>query len=638
MDGKEASLRQKSILVRRALECGQQLLARLSHYRVYLTAEERAKHRTATGDIDRQSKHTQKGQRFFLFDGQDSSSSNNEHNKYAPSLSPSQVSRDPDSMSIDEYPEEYTMAFGFWSCFPMLRRKAKDNRIYIRHNSQSTEPLKRNKDVVDLELHIAMSCGNISNIIIGEMNPKHRTSHASSLSTNSNSRKSKRFSTLSNEEMDIIDQYFVEYTGRLEYAICGPAVELLEDALSAAKAGEMSITGEVYRLATNQRLSIGFEKRNRFYIVHNKETDDHHNRRGVPPSVNSMRYHMGVANASTGYLANLPVELKRQASQLNVEPLVPRARNPEYMDMYDNNNPVYYKYINRSTLYRLQHSPDSNFPAQFRDVTIMFVSFGKLNVATTTGLAIVQKAFVCAIDILVKYEGMVQQFAVDDKGELLYAADALLLICMFLLGPTLLAVFGLPPLSHEREAVFAAKAAVELRDAYRKLDLPDFAIALSTGMIFNAVLPPRNPYRRDPSICGDTIVMAVRMLKFPFATKNVVCDASTKHQIRGLCDFEDKGENFVKGKIKPIQIYSIERFGHGGRPKRISLQEKEEDSHTDFIGYSSEMARATRFIADWNEAQNHHVLVISGPSGVGKSFFCHALNRKITSTEDVFSW
>lgn len=206
------------------------------------------------------------------------------------------------------------------------------------------------------------------------------------------------------------------------------------------------------------------------------------------------------------------------------------------------------------------------------------------------------------------------------------------------IGPTLLAVFGLPPLSHEREAVFAAKAAVELRDAYRKLDLPDFSIALSTGMIFNAVLPPRNPYRRDPSICGDTIVMAVRMLKFPFATKNVVCDANTKQQIRGLCDFEDMGENFVKGKIKPIQIYRIEGFGPGGRPKRISFHEKEEDSHTDFIGYSSEMARATRFIDDWNEAQNHHVLVISGPSGVGKSFFCHALNRKLTSTEDVFSW
>lgn len=417
MDGKEASLRQKSILVRRALECGQQLLARLSHYRVYLTAEERAKHRTATGDIDRQSKHTQKGQRFFLFDGQDSSSSNQ-----ALSLSPSQVSRAPDTMSIDEYPEEYTMAFGFWSCFPMLRRKAKDNRIYIRHSSQSAEPLKRNNDVVDLELHIAMSCGNISNIVIGEMHPKHRTSHASSLSTNSNSRKSKRFSTLSTEEMDIIDQYFVEYTGRLEYAICGPAVELLEDALSAAKAGEMSITGEVYRLAQNQRLSLTFEKRNRFYIVHNREMEDHyhHHNRRVPSSVNSMRYHMGVANANTGYLANLPTELKRQASQLNIEPLVPRARNPEYMDLYDSNNPVYYKYINRSTLYRLQHSPDSNFPAQFRDVTIMFVSFGKLNVATSNGLAIVQKAFVCAIDLLVKYEGMVQQFAVDDKGKWLW--------------------------------------------------------------------------------------------------------------------------------------------------------------------------------------------------------------------------
>lgn len=200
----------------------------------------------------------------------------------------------------------------------------------------------------------------------------------------------------------------------------------------------------------------------------------------------------------------------------------------------------------------------------------------------------------------------------------------------------MLAVFGLPPLSHEREAVFAAKAAIELRDAYRQMHMNDFAIALSTGIIFNAVLPQGNPYRRDPSISGDAIVLAVRMLKFPFAQGNVVCDAATKQQIGGLCDFDDLGENFVKGKIKPIQIYSIEKFGQGGKAKRISHNQKIEKS-ADFIGYKLEMDTATRLIDDWMEAQNHHVLIIAGPSGVGKSFFCQALNKSITE-HDVQTW
>lgn len=203
------------------------------------------------------------------------------------------------------------------------------------------------------------------------------------------------------------------------------------------------------------------------------------------------------------------------------------------------------------------------------------------------------------------------------------------------LGATCLGVFGLPPLSHEREAVFAAKAAIELRDAYREIPLLDFSIALSTGIIFNAVWPQGNPYRRDPGIAGDTIVLAVRMLKFPFAKRNVVCDTATKHQIGGICDFEPHGLHSVKGKVKPIPIYEIQRFGAGGKAKRISLQSLEKN--TDFIGYKLEMAKATRFLDEWGDRQNYHVLVISGPSGVGKSFFCHTLNRTITS-HGVICW
>jgi hypothetical protein len=46
----------------------------------------------------------------------------------------------------------------------------------------------------------------------------------------------------------------------------------------------------------------------------------------------------------------------------------------------------------------------------------MFVSLGKTNVTTEDGLEKVQKALLLAIQALVKYEGMLQQFAIDDKG------------------------------------------------------------------------------------------------------------------------------------------------------------------------------------------------------------------------------
>jgi hypothetical protein len=201
-------------------------------------------------------------------------------------------------------------------------------------------------------------------------------------------------------------------------------------------------------------------------------------------------------------------------------------------------------------------------------------------------------------------------------------------------GATILAVFGLPPLSHEREAVFAAKAAVELREEYLDAGFTEFAISLSTGLIFNAVLPQGNPFRRDPGISGDTIVMAVRMLKFDFSSRHVVCDAQTKQQIGGLCEFEDMGENYVKGKAKPIQIYRIMRFGDE-KNKRITAQGIEKSS--DFIGYKQELAKATHFIDEWNVAKNQHVLIVSGPSGVGKSYFCQEIHKLVTGY-GVHTW
>ncbi|KAI9311724.1 hypothetical protein BX666DRAFT_1994979 [Dichotomocladium elegans] len=606
---KESLKRRKSHLVRRAVECGQQLLARLSHYRVYLTAEERTKHRAAFGESD--SREKAREQRFFLFDGQstgDSSTSNTSTSSQPSNNSNTSTRINDEAVSTNPY-----MKTRLWNCLPSLinrhqeangrrsRRQRRQllvgnnnrkqhSRIYAHHRaSLSTETLGRNVNAIDLELHIAVSCGDLTNVILGERDPQ-LTSQQQELQKHQHQQLddivAENIKGSYNQPPFSPDS--IEYTGRLEYAICGPAVEWLEDALAAAKAGEMTITPEVYRLVQlNPPLYMSYEKRNQFYLVKAKvQWNRHHHLPPTPSANNSMQ--------------NLP------------KPQPPPAYNSRMMS-----NPNYFKYVNRSALYRLRRGSEGNFTAQFRDVTIMFISLGKLNVATPKGLDTAQKALVSAIRLLVQYDGMLQQFAVDDKG------------------PTLLAVFGLPPLSHEREAVFAAKAAIDIRDAYRQIDLPDFSIALSSGTIFSAVLPQGNPYRRDPSISGETIILAVRMLKFPFAIKNVVCDEATKQQIRGLCEFKDKGVNNVKGKIKPIQIYQIMRFGQPGKPKRAFQTQQQGD----FIGYKLEMERATQLIDDWHhEAQNRHVLIISGPSGVGKSFFCQTIARTITSLGVQACW
>lgn len=382
--------RQKNVLVRKAVECGLQLLARLSHYRVYLTAEERTKHKSSiTGEIDRRV-HTEKNQRFYLFEGGNSQRS-------------SSSSRDSlligSTENLDHtYAEQYSTAFNFWNCIPILFGKGRKNKVYAsRRASDTSDTTRETVNSVDLELHIALSCGNVTNIILGDLKPT--PSAAATAAANKNP----RFSYTSTNGTDDAVDYGIDYIGRLEYAICGPAVESLEEALAAAKAGEMSITPEAYEIFQNQAMmSLYYEKRKQFYVV--KSSDVGTDKKGT-----RLTTAKGLSNPHANYLATRP-GLMNRAATLNIEPLIARTRDASYLELSSNPDPYYFKYLNRSALYRLQNSPDDNFPAQFRDVTIMFISLGKLNVATPEGIQIAQRASIATIDALVKYEGWGRNF------------------------------------------------------------------------------------------------------------------------------------------------------------------------------------------------------------------------------------
>ncbi|KAF9337972.1 hypothetical protein BG006_001073 [Podila minutissima] len=220
-----------------------------------------------------------------------------------------------------------------------------------------------------------------------------------------------------------------------------------------------------------------------------------------------------------------------------------------------------------------------------------------LNMARAGELTITKDAWACFI----------QQFAVDDKGA------------------TLLCAFGLPyPRSHEREAVFAAKSAWVIRRRLLAEGILGFKISLATGVIFTSMIG--NEFRRDPAIVGDTIVIAVRILRFDYAIESIVCDDATKEACTsdqdGLCEFEDMGEEFVKGKIHPIRIW---RLIHFGAKKQIR---KPDDILVDeTIGYEPEREKVTMFIKSWEQEPDKNTLLVTGPRGSGKSMFYHHICR-----------
>lgn len=372
------------MLVRRAVECGLQLLARLSHYRVYLTAEERSKHRTVSNEADNQrldvSPENERGSR--------SRASSDDRSASSSYLKVPEVDT-----------HEGSFSFPRWDILRLLKEKGWKREAHKRRTSDVSSASTQDVKTVDLELHIALSCGDVTNIVVGDVG-------GDTLAVDFN---------MAWMRPDVRSEFFLQGHGRLEYAIGGAAITTLDEALSVAKAGEMSLTPEVYDIIRRQSMvDLTFDKRRDFYIVRNVDPKTQQSvlmvRGGktllstTPPTI-----------PNANYLQDKP-GLKCKASQLNIEPLVPRIRNTSYMQLSGESNPYYYKYVNTSALYRLLHSPDGRFPAQFREATIMFVSLGKVDVSNQVQLHTCQTAVKLAIRILIKYEGVLQQFAIDDKG------------------------------------------------------------------------------------------------------------------------------------------------------------------------------------------------------------------------------
>lgn len=185
-------------------------------------------------------------------------------------------------------------------------------------------------------------------------------------------------------------------------------------------------------------------------------------------------------------------------------------------------------------------------------------------------------------------------------------------------GATILCAFGLPyPRSHEKEASFAAKAAWLTRQRFLDAAIRGFKISLATGVIFTSTIG--NEFRRDPAIVGDTIVIAVRILGFEYAKNSIVCDDATMlactSDYEGLCEFEDMGEEYVKGKLHPIRIW---RLVHFGAKKQIHHYDILVD---ETIGYEPEREKVSNFIGAWSQDPDRNTLMVTGPRGSGKCMF-----------------
>lgn len=184
---------------------------------------------------------------------------------------------------------------------------------------------------------------------------------------------------------------------------------------------------------------------------------------------------------------------------------------------------------------------DEQWGNELRRCTVLFVNLG-LKEQHLLAAAVYDEAMVQVHEVLVtaqksvyQYEGSINKFLMDDKGS------------------TLIACFGLPPVSHDDDAVRAVLAALLLCEGLYKLGLIA-SIGITTGQVFCGVVGGKT--RREYTVLGDSVNLSARLMQKANSDHGgVLCDLETKLACRGAIDFITLEEIRVKGKSMAIRVF-----------------------------------------------------------------------------------
>lgn len=171
--------------------------------------------------------------------------------------------------------------------------------------------------------------------------------------------------------------------------------------------------------------------------------------------------------------------------------------------------------------------------AELRRVSVLFVSLPTLSYRTP--LLEAQQVMAAFQQIVQGFEGSINYVSVDNTGA------------------TMMAVFGLPPLAHEDDAVRAIDAAQQLRTVLQRLGWQT-VMGVASGKAFCGSVG--GAARCAYTVLGDVVNLAARLMQAADAALPILVDNYTFTSARGQFLFEAHPPIIVKGKAQPIAIHS----------------------------------------------------------------------------------
>src|SRR5687768_2869056 len=178
--------------------------------------------------------------------------------------------------------------------------------------------------------------------------------------------------------------------------------------------------------------------------------------------------------------------------------------------------------------------------AELRNVTVLFINFPDINYETSLETA--QEVMHQLQSTLYHYEGSVNDNFVDERGA------------------TLLAAFGLPPFSHEDDALRATLAALEMQQKMTAMGLR-VSIGIATGRAFCGSIG--NASRRKYTMIGHTVNLSARLAqaagRMMQTNSLILVDQATMENTRQRIQFEALQPVIVKGRNEPVAIFKPQR-------------------------------------------------------------------------------
>ncbi|CAH0522567.1 unnamed protein product [Peronospora belbahrii] len=175
---------------------------------------------------------------------------------------------------------------------------------------------------------------------------------------------------------------------------------------------------------------------------------------------------------------------------------------------------------------------DEFWGSELRDLTVLFINLGfsEQDLAQMLGaneLQRLQDAFASVQKCVYDYEGTINKFLVDDKGS------------------TVIAAFGLPPVTHENDPIRGILASLAICAALGNIGLKA-SVGITTGTALCGVVGHQGN-RREYTVLGDIVNLSARLMQRAKSEGGgVITDASTKIYTQDVLHFEKRPEIMVK--------------------------------------------------------------------------------------------